>query len=259
MSPPIWLSGAVRPLILPPFNLILLIAAGLLLSRWRPRAGRILAACSAAVLLFLCTAFGADFLVRPLEKMTRPLAVADRTSAQAIVVLAAGKMEDAPEYKHADIPDYIGLARLRYAAKLQHETGLPVLVSGGNVPLDAPGNSKALAMENALRDDFRTPVEWVEGASENTAENAMFSAKILLQKNIRRILLVTDAMHMPRAKMVFTQAGFSVIAAPTMFFSATRIDPLSFLPSAEGLRRSYYATYEWIGLIWYGVLSGGFR
>lgn len=251
-----WLSSTVRPLILPPFNLFLLIAGGLLLSKWHPRTGRILATSSAAVLVFLCTAFGADFLVRPLEKMTRPLAAADRTSAQAIVVLAAGKMENAPEYKHADIPDYIALARLRYAAKLQHETGLPVLVSGGNVPADAPGNSKALAMENALRDDFRTPVKWVEGSSENTAENALFSAKILLQENIHRILLVTDAMHMPRAKMVFTRAGFSVIAAPTMFFSATRIDLLSFLPSAEGLRRSYYASYEWIGLLWYGALRG---
>ena len=108
-----WLSSTVRPLILPPLNLFLLIAGGLLLSKWHRRTGRILATSSAAVLVFFCTAFGADFLVFPLEKMTKPLAAADRTSAQAIVVLAAGKMENAPEYKHADIPDYIALARLR--------------------------------------------------------------------------------------------------------------------------------------------------
>ena len=55
---------------------------------------------------------------------------------------------------------------------------------------------------------------------------------------ISRILLVTDAMHMPRAKMVFSKAGLDVIAAPTMFFGFESIGPFDFLTSAEGLRRS---------------------
>lgn len=255
MSANLLLSSIVRALVLPPFSLFFLIAAGLLLSRWRPRLGRVLAGGAVVALFFLCTEIGANFLVLPLENLAAPLASTGNTHAQAIVVLAAGRLEYAPEYGGADIPDYIALARLRYAARLQHETGLPILVSGGNVASYGAGKSKAAAMANALREDFRTPVKWIEGLSNNTAENALFSAKILRQDGVRRILLVTDAMHMPRAQMVFEQAGLEVVAAPTMFFGTRRIKPFSFLPSAEGLRRSYYATYEWIGLIWYDRLQ----
>jgi uncharacterized SAM-binding protein YcdF (DUF218 family) len=209
------------------------------------------------VLFALCTEIGANLLVRPLENLTTPLASSSDTRAQAIVVLAAGRLEHAAEYGGKDIPDYIALGRLRYAAKLQHETGLPILVSGGNVAADGARESKADAMANALRDDFVTPVRWLEGESENTAENARFSARILRQDGVHRILLVTDAMHMPRAKMVFAQNGFDVVAAPTLFFGFEHPVPLDFLPSAEGLRRSYYAIYEWIGLVWYWALRGG--
>jgi len=210
-----------------------------------------------AVSFFLCTQIGANLLVRPLENLTAPLASSTDTHAQAIVVLAAGRLEHAAEYGGKDIPDYVALARLRYAAKLQHETGLPILVSGGNISSNGARASKADSMASALREDFVTPVKWVEGKSENTAENALFSAELLRQDGVRRILLVTDAMHMPRAKMVFANTGLDVIAAPTMFFGAGAVGPSFFLPSAEGLRCSYYAIYEWTGLFWYWVRYGG--
>lgn len=246
-----WLPSMAHALMLPPFSLFLLMATGLLIARWQPRFGRWITAGAVIALFFLCTEIGANFLVLPLEKLTTPL-VSTQTKAQAIVVLAAGRLEHAEEYGRADIPDYIALARLRYAARLQHQTNLPILVSGGNVTAYSSGKADAMAI--ALREDFRTPVKWIEGISNTTAENALFSAKILRQDSVQRILLVTDAMHMPRAKMMFEQAGLIVVAAPTMFFGRSKFDRLSLpslLPSAEGLRRSYYATYEWLGLVWY--------
>lgn len=254
-----WLPDIAHTLLLPPFSLFVLMALGLLITQWRPRLGRVITATAIVVLYFLCMEVGANFLVLPLENMTAPLAAADldnqEIKAQAIVVLAAGRLRPAPEYDGAEIPDYIALARLRYAARLQHETDLPILVSGGNVTSPVASGSKAAAMATALREDFRTPVKWVEGLSDTTAENASFSARILHQNGIQRILLVTDAMHMPRAKRAFQRAGLEVIAAPTMFFGKKRISRLSLLPSSEGLRRSYYATYEWLGLIWYDGLD----
>ena len=267
MSAMLIVSSIVRVLILPPLSLFLLVAAGWILRRWWLRLGQTVIVLALALLFFLCTEFGASLLVRPLENMTAPLTSSPVASsplasnplttnkdryAQAIVVLAAGRLEHAPEYGNQDIPDYIALARLRYAAKLQHETGLPILVTGGNaLSRDGVWKSKADAMASALREDFVTPVKWVEGRSENTAENAFFSAKILRQNGVSRILLVTDAMHMPRAKMVFEKSGLEVLAAPTMFFGATPTSVYDFLPSAEGLRRSHYAIYEWTGLWWY--------
>ena len=244
-------STTAHLILLPPMSLFLVIGAGMIVRRWRPQLGRTISASGLIALIVLCTGAGARLLVQPLEKLAVPLKSSKGTGAQAIVVLAAGSLGNAPEYDGKDIPDYIALARLRYAAKLQHETGLPLLVSGGNGSPDGKIESKALGMARALQEDFRTPVTWIEGKSDNTAENAAFSAKILKQADVRRILLVTDAMHMARAERVFIRSGLEVIAAPTIFLGTGRLTARHFQPSAEGLRRSYYATYEWFGLAWY--------
>jgi uncharacterized SAM-binding protein YcdF (DUF218 family) len=243
-----------RDLILPPSSLFIVIAVGLALRRRRPRAGRIVAGTGLALLAVLSTTGGARLLVAPLEGMTAPLRAPERAGAQAIVVLAAGRLRRAPEYDDLDIPDYIGLARVRYGAHLQRKTGLPILVSGGSA--GAPkaqdrGYSEADAMAAALREDFGVPVKWLEGRSRDTAENAAFSAAMLRADGVRRILLVTDAMHMPRARAAFERAGLDVVGAPTMFFAGQPLSLHAFIPSAEGIRRSWYASYELIGMAWY--------
>lgn len=254
-------SFAISPLVqlahivlLPPFSLFLAMLAGWLLRRRRPRAGKALGYGALAALLVLCTGAGARLLARPLENLTAPLAPDAALQAQAIVVLAAGNRRHAPEYGDLDggnEPDDIALARLRYGAHLQHRSGLPVLVSGGNAD---PANGvapKAEVMARVLRDDFRTPVQWVEPASATTADNAVNSARLLRQAGVRRIVLVTDAMHMPRAQRAFERAGLAVAAAPTMFRAWGPLSAFSFLPSANALQTSYYASHEWIGLAWY--------
>ncbi len=242
-----------RGLLLPPTSLFLLIVIGLVLGRRWPRAGRMLAATGLAALAFLSSTVGARLLVAPLERLSEPLRVPERAGAQAIVVLSAGRLRDAPEYGDRDIPDYVALARLRYAAHLQRRTGLPVLVSGGHagkrVEPDARSRAYTLAdaMATALREDFGVPVRWIESRSRNTGENAALSAALLRKDGVTRILLVTDAMHMPRARADFERAGLEVTAAPTMFLSRQPLGPWAWLPSAEGMRRSWYASYELLG------------
>jgi uncharacterized SAM-binding protein YcdF (DUF218 family) len=252
-----------RDLILPPASLFIVIAVGLALWRRRPRAARILAGGGLAALAVLSTPAGARLFVAPLERLTAPLSAPERAGAQAIVVLAAGRVRHAPEYDDRDIPDYVTLARLRYAAHLQRRTSLPVLVSGGNgssgVDPDPDDRAwtKADAMAAALRDDFGVPVKWVEGRSRDTAENAAFSAAMLRADGVKRILLVTDAMHMPRARTAFERAGLDVVSAPTLFFSRQPLPLHSWVPSPEGMRRSWYALYELIGIAWYRLRAAG--
>ena len=240
-----------RELILPPSSLFLLMAIGFLMRRRFPLGGRIMMGAGIVALFVLSTTAGARLFVKPLEQLTAPLQVVHNTGAQAIVVLAAGRVRDAPEYGGRDIPDYIALARLRYAARLQRATKLPVLVTGGNGLVDDTSWSKADAMAAALRDDFGVPVKWIEGKSSNTAENAAFSAALLRPDAVRRVLLVTDAMHMPRSRTAFQRAGMDVVAAPTLFFSHAPLTVSAYLPSAEGLRQSWYAVYELLGIAWY--------
>lgn len=254
------INAIPRSLILPPASLFLLILIGLALWRRRPRAGRILAGAGLAALAILSTTGAADLFIRPLERMTSPLRAPERAGAQAIVVLAAGRLRSAPEYGGRDIPDTISLARLRYAAHLQRRTGLPVLVSGGTAGTPAAGErpySLADAMATALREDFGVPVRWSEARSRDTAENAAFSAALLRQDGVRRVLLVTHAMHMARARAAFERAGLDVVDAPTMFYGGQARSIHAWIPSAEGMRRSWYALYELIGNVWYRLRAGG--
>lgn len=259
------LNAIPRDLILPPASLFLLITIGLLLWRRWPRAGRVVAGTALAALAFLSTPGGAGLLVAPLESMTAPLRAPARAGAQAIVVLAAGRVRRAPEYGGRDIPDYTALARLRYAAHLQRMTGLPLLVSGGNGSSGVDPEtgdrawSKAHAMAAALREDFGVPVRWIEPRSRDTGENASYSAALLRADGVQRILLVTDAMHMPRARAAFARAGLDVVEAPTMFFSDQGPLLQGWVPSAEGMRRSWYAIYELLGIAWYRLRDAGGR
>jgi uncharacterized SAM-binding protein YcdF (DUF218 family) len=108
--------------------------------------------------------------------------------AEAFVVLAAGRLANAPEYEGRDVPDSLTLARLRYAAKLHRETGLPVLVTGGG---GREWESYAALMSRTLRNEFRILVRWIERQSSNTAENAEYSARILQQDGVQVIFLGT--------------------------------------------------------------------
>ena len=249
-------SGMLRMLIMPPASLLMLIAFGWLLARRWPRLGRALSGSGVVLLLVVSTNAGARLLLTPLENMTAPLDLRQPSAAQAIVVLGAGSVEGAPEYGGLDVPDQVALVRLQYAAHLQHATGLPLLTSGGNGAPARGVQPKGATMARALREDFKTPVAWVEDQSADTAENAVFSARILKAAGVKRVLLVTQAMHMPRAQAEFVRNGIDVVPAPTLFYSRTRWSPFMLVPSASGLYRSFYAIHEWMGLGWYWMQAG---
>ena len=240
-----------RVVLLPPTNLMVLLLAGLLLQRRYPRVGRALSLGSAIVLFVVSSPAGSMLFVGPLEARTRPLTLVRTVGAQAIVVLGAGSVYRSPEYGNRDVPDEVALTRLRYAAHLQHATHLPVLVTGGNGTPDGRMQPKAFGMARALVEDFRTPVMWIEPNSETTEQNARFSAPILRAAGVRKILLVTHAMHMPRSSAAFKRVGIEVIEAPTAFSTRGEFSAMSWLPTASGLYQTYYAIHEWIGIWWY--------
>lgn len=232
---------------LPPLCLIAGIAAGLALVPRRPRLGLGLAACSLAALAALSTGVVANELIASLESGVPPLTMpaARASGAGAIVVLGGGR-RFAPEYGGETASD-AGIARLRLGARLARETQLPLLVTGGRP--DGGRTSEADVMAEALQQDFGVAARWREGESINTIENARFSARILAGSGIRRVILVTDAWHMPRSVERFRAAGLEVVPAPTGFASRPAISAVDFLPSAGSLSVSSRAFREWIGIL----------
>jgi uncharacterized SAM-binding protein YcdF (DUF218 family) len=242
----------VSAFLLPPLNLLLIALAGLFFVRSRPRLGGILLVGALALLWLCATPYVAGGALRLLENQIK--AVDPKIQpADAIVVLGGGTYFNAPEYGGIDTVSDESLMRLRYAARLQRETGKPILVTGGK-PL-GNSTSEAQQMKAVLENEFHVPVQWAEDASDNTLENARYSYQLLQKAGIKRVYLVTHAWHMPRSVMAFQAAGFDVVPAPTAFTTHYQTDLLSFIPKAESLNDSKIFMHELIGLLWYRLKS----
>ena len=229
-------------LVLPPTGLLLLALLGLWLARRHPRTGRGLAAAAVLTLLALSMPPVADALMHSLETHA-PISKADLAKVQAIVVLGGGNYHDAPEYGGDTVSTWT-LERARYGAYLQRRSGLPLLVTGG-----APfgGRPEAETMKEAIERDLGGKVKWAEGEARDTAENAIYSARLLKTDGVRRVAIVSQAWHLPRAVALFEAQGLEVVAAPTGF---TTHPPSAFaqtLPSVGALGASTMALREWLG------------
>lgn len=248
-----FLTQLVHLFLLPPGLHCLLGLLALVLA-WRGRRwlASALAVFALVTLYLLATPKGAGWLSRPLEArvpVLRDLGQLAPAGYQAIVVLGGGRSPLAPEYDGRDVASPLVLARLRYAARVQRASGLPLLVTGG-MPLGGQ-RPEAELMAESLRDDFGVPVRWLESRSRTTGENATFSAEILRPQGLRRIVLVSHAGHLPRAIALFEQEGFSVLPAPTQF--TTEGEAYSAIerwtPQHDALGKSRAALHEWLGLL----------
>jgi len=249
------LGKVAAQLLLPPGGLILTGLLGLLF--WRRWWGRGFVLVSLASFWLISTAPGRDMLLTPLEAAYPPLALPDKPAFgtdTAIVLLGGGVYANAPEYGGRDELAGYALLRTRYAAVLARKTGLLVFVSGGVVLSDST-EPEGKIMQRYLV-DFGVPVEriHVESLSRNTWENARMLLPVLRPAGIRHVLLVTSAVHMPRAVWCFTSQGIKVTAAPCAYMGgrgATR-DLRGYLPYWTTFDESCLAMYEYLGLLWYG-------
>ena len=250
-----FVTNFIAAFLLPPLSLLLVFALGILLLYRRSKFAKPLLLAAFGLLWIASTPYFSGNALRLLE--TRTTALDSRhpdgrsQTADAIVILGGGTYPSAPEYAGMDTVSDATLVRLRYGAKLQRETGKPILVTSGN-PL-GNSTSEAQQMRVSLEQDFQTPVRWTEDASDNTFENARYSFQILQKAGIKKIYLVTHAWHMPRSAEAFRRAGFEVTEAPTAFTTRHQTGPLAFLPNAESLYGSKIFVHEIIGLLWYRV------
>jgi uncharacterized SAM-binding protein YcdF (DUF218 family) len=67
-----------------------------------------------------------------------------------------------------------------------------------------------------------------------------------------RVVIATDAIHVPRAMMLFKARGLQPIAAPTNHLIKTeiRLRLFDFLPSTGSLRKTELVMHEYLGMLW---------
>tara|TARA_Y100001968_G_scaffold333927_1_gene401237 strand:+ start:21313 stop:22044 length:732 start_codon:yes stop_codon:yes gene_type:complete len=85
------------------------------------------------------------------------------------------------------------------------------------------------------------------------------SFKLDSDNSANKIILVTSAFHMQRAKKIFEREGFIVIAYPVDFKSSNLSlikvfsNPYNYIPTAGSLNQSSIAIRELIGRVYYNV------
>jgi uncharacterized SAM-binding protein YcdF (DUF218 family) len=243
----------VLPYLVYPFSLSLIfLAAGIVLWK-RSGLARLLPVAALALLAIFGAPDVADALLHSLERQYPDRGIEAMPAAEAIVVLGGVIHMPSAQHGHSALLDPSD--RLLEALRLYRAGKAPlVLCSGGNNPVFAanrPFPEAKIACQ--LLEEWGIPEQAVllEDQSENTQENAAFSYRLLQARGIRRILLVTSAVHMPRAMAAFRKAGFEATPAPADFRTGWGSPFLGWLPNSNALQRSESALREWLGLLVY--------
>jgi len=238
-----------KSLILPPTIFLLSGMVGLLL--FPRRIAFILLTLSGGGLLVMSLPWTANQLAKHWESISSPDKITLQAFKPEAVVVLGGGIKKSKVFGENYTLESRTWARVFYAVKIAREFAIPILVSGGRVMAASPV-SEAEIMTDVIQTGYGINVRWRDERSRNTAENALYSHEILSRQGIKRIILVTQAYHMPRALPQFVSTGFDVLAFPVDFMSdAYRTDIFSFIPSVFALERNFLICHEALGMLWY--------
>jgi len=236
-------------------TLLLLVFIGLFRCLRRSQKHKPILLVSSLVALFLVS--WPPFAWLALQPFERPFphSIDPSNDAQAIVVLASGiQYPTVPGLPAARLGSDT-YERCQYAAYLHnHWRPLPVLVSGKGNQADPRTPPYAILMNDALvMEGLPQGMIWSEAGSHNTHENAAYSAEILRQKGINKIVLVTDAYHMWRAELSFRKQGINVVPAACGYRSVGILHLDNLMPGWEPIGFNEDLLHEVLGLMWYKI------
>jgi uncharacterized SAM-binding protein YcdF (DUF218 family) len=250
----------ILPLFFYPLGLVSVsLIVALVTLRKRPQIATIAISISLAVLLLSSNAWVAKYMIRSLEWQNIP--TAKIPNAEAIVVLGGATKSAIWPRPTVDLSEPGD--RVIYAAQLYFQKKAPIIIlSGGRIDWRGSGSPESADMATILT-SIGVPAEAIiqEPDSLNTYENAVNVRKILEERQIRKVLLITSAMHTPRSLKIFQRQGIDVIPTPTDFIvsqadlqelvSSPKAAILNLLPNTDNLNQFTGALKEYLGTFIY--------
>lgn len=157
----------------------------------------------------------------------------DTSKPSAIVVLGGGLSVD-KNTKKIIVNSYTRL-RLETTLGIAQQSHLPILLSG----VEAPYMQEWLQQRGV-------DAKLLENKSMNTCENSRFSSLLLQKKGgAPKVVLITDAYHMPRTRRLFALNGVATIPV-----NAPMPNPLTdWQPALQNYDHSRRANYELLASI----------
>lgn len=245
----------ILPFFLLPFGISLsLMVAGLALRR------RALCWIGIAVLWVAGTPLVGDAAMRAAEGWQVRQPVSAMPESQAIVVLSGGRVQPPGD---PTVSEWGGANRFYGGVDLYKGGRAPLLIfTGGWAPWLPNARLEGEVLINYAV-DLGIPRDRMVSTARvtNTDEEARAVAAILAERfganTSPRILLVTSALHMRRAAMLFSRAGVNVVPFPVDFKvpSGETFTVLNLLPGPGSLGRTEIVLREFYGFLFYRFFS----
>jgi uncharacterized SAM-binding protein YcdF (DUF218 family) len=244
-----YLLSKVLPLLVLPLGLVLwlLLAAWITGRRWPVLLALLLLWIAATPLL-------AQGLWRWLERPWQRRTADQAPRAGAIVVLSGGRH---PAPGPARFEEWVDPDRFLAGLDLWRAGRAPQLIFTGGVSPYRPGMPSEGRLYRREATTLGVPPQAIRVTPPvlNTAAEARAVAAMLAAEGSPRILLVTSAFHMQRARALFQRQGLVVEPFPVDFQAlggwagAPWRNPLAWLPSAGGLEGTSRALRELMGRV----------
>lgn len=232
----------------PLFWVLVLLLAGLLLGRRRPRAGRALCWTALLALVLGSWTSGPEALLRQLESSYPAPPASSLQDYVGIVVLGGALSSPKLWEAHRQVGLNAQAERMTEAVALMRlHPQLRLLFTGGNASISGKGTSEAHRAKVFFDAMGVDPARVTyESTSRNTYENALLTASIPGVDKTQRWLLLTSAFHLPRAMGVFTHAGWNVTPWP-VDYRMTLHDSWFDFSLHDGPQLWALALHEWLG------------
>lgn len=249
------------PLFVYPLGLACVLIFLALLVSYKRKTSNILIVLALVILWLSSTTGFSNLLARSLELKYLP--PTEIPTGEVLVVLGGGTEPASPPRTTVEING--AGDRVLYAAELYKQGKAPfILLSGGDIEWLSSGSTTPAQDMAALLVQMGVPESalWLENESMNTYENALYAKEFLDEQDIDQILLVTSAMHMPRAVALFEKQGFEVTPLPVDFSVTDSISASSsegniisklidIMPTASNLALTTNAMKEYLGYFIY--------
>ncbi|MCX5822000.1 MAG: YdcF family protein, partial [Deltaproteobacteria bacterium] len=202
--------------------------------------------------------FVANFAIRTAEGWQVRQPIDTFPEAEAIVVLSGGRVlapGNPPVSEWGDADRFFAGVELYKAGKA------PLLIfTGGWAPSQPQAQPEGqVLIPYALELGVPRSHLLTTGKVVNTAEEAYAVVDLLAKGDAAgaksRVLLVTSASHMRRAKLLFESAGLEAVPFPVDFQVSVgrKLTLLDFLPSVNSLRQTETALREFYGMLFYRI------
>ncbi len=265
MSPLVFALYKFAKFFIYPYTWLAMCLGVLTITAWRPISPhrlwwiRFLAVTACAIVFLLGNPLVATYIAGHIEQRALILHPHQQRHFDSIVVLGGGAMAKGTLRPQVE-PSNPSLRRTFCGSELFSQGVAPrLLLTGGDASIFKDGPIEAVIMQKlALQLGVPEGAILVEGRSRNTYENAVQTKRLLGSASV---LVVTSALHLPRALGLLKKQGMDAIGYPCGYSVRNRpsenwdIHPFAIIPTVGALDTNTKSLNELIGIAVYWGLG----